>query len=61
MGEVGAGLPTPKIIYRQHGPASRGNHFGGRIVQARRQFILTNGEALQRSRWRKRSTTISES
>src|SRR6187455_660617 len=27
-------LADVKVIYRQHGPPSRGNHFGGRIVQA---------------------------
>jgi glucose/arabinose dehydrogenase len=33
------------VIYRQHGPASRGNHFGGRIVQAPDgNLFLTNGE-----------------
>ena len=33
------------VIYRQHGPASRGNHFGGRIVQgADGNLFLTNGE-----------------
>jgi aldose sugar dehydrogenase len=33
------------VIYRQHGPASRGNHFGGRIVQAGDgNLFLTNGE-----------------
>jgi glucose/arabinose dehydrogenase len=34
-----------KVIYRQHGPPSRGNHFGGRIVQvADGTLFLTNGE-----------------
>lgn len=34
-----------KVIYRQHGPASRGNHFGGRIVQsADGTLFVTNGE-----------------
>jgi glucose/arabinose dehydrogenase len=34
-----------KVIYRQHGPPSRGNHFGGRIVQAADgTLFLTNGE-----------------
>jgi glucose/arabinose dehydrogenase len=33
------------VIYRQHGPASRGNHFGGRIVQsATRYLFISNGE-----------------
>ena len=33
------------VIYRQHGPASRGNHFGGRIAQAADgNLFLTNGE-----------------
>jgi glucose/arabinose dehydrogenase len=34
-----------KVIYRQHGPPSRGSHFGGRIVQAADgTLFLTNGE-----------------
>ena len=38
-------LTDLKIIYRQYGPASRGNHFGGRIVQDRDgNLFLTNGE-----------------
>jgi glucose/arabinose dehydrogenase len=38
-------LADVKIIYRQHGPASHGNHFGGRIVQASDgNLFLTNGE-----------------
>ena len=38
-------LADVKVIYRQHGPASRGNHFGGRIVQAADgTLFLTNGE-----------------
>jgi glucose/arabinose dehydrogenase len=38
-------LADVTIIYRQQGPASRGNHFGGRIVQARDgNIFLTNGE-----------------
>ena len=33
------------VIYRQHGPASRGQHFGGRIAQgADGNLFLTNGE-----------------
>ncbi|MBI3703099.1 MAG: PQQ-dependent sugar dehydrogenase [Rhizobiales bacterium] len=33
------------VIYRQHGPASSGNHFGGRIVQAGDgNLFLSNGE-----------------
>ncbi len=33
------------VIYRQHGPASRGNHFGGRIAQSPDgNLFLTNGE-----------------
>jgi len=43
-GEV-PGLSDVTVIYRQHGPASRGNHFGGRIVQAGDgNLFLTNGE-----------------
>jgi glucose/arabinose dehydrogenase len=39
------GLADLKVIYRQHGPASRGNHFGGRIVQsADGNLFVTNGE-----------------
>lgn len=38
-------LTDVKVIYRQHGPPSRGNHFGGRIVQAADgTLFLTNGE-----------------
>jgi glucose/arabinose dehydrogenase len=38
-------LGDVKVIYRQHGPPSRGNHFGGRIVQAADgTLFLTNGE-----------------
>ena len=38
-------LADVKVIYHQHGPASRGNHFGGRIVQAADgTLFLTNGE-----------------
>ena len=38
-------LEDVKIIYRQHGPPSRGNHFGGRIAQAADgNLFLTNGE-----------------
>ena len=38
-------LTGVKVIYRQHGPPSRGNHFGGRIVQAADGMLfLTNGE-----------------
>jgi glucose/arabinose dehydrogenase len=38
-------LTDLRVIYRQHGPASRGNHFGGRIVQARDgNLFVTNGE-----------------
>jgi glucose/arabinose dehydrogenase len=33
------------VIYRQHGPASRGNHFGGRIVQSNTGYLfISNGE-----------------
>jgi len=33
------------VIYRQHGPASRGQHFGGRIAQgADGNLFLSNGE-----------------
>ncbi|MSO67437.1 MAG: PQQ-dependent sugar dehydrogenase [Pseudolabrys sp.] len=39
------GLTDVKVIYRQHGPASRGGHFGGRIAQgADGHLFLTNGE-----------------
>ena len=39
------GLTDLKVIYRQHGPLSRGGHFGGRIVQgADGNLFLTNGE-----------------
>ncbi len=38
-------LADVKVIYRQHGPASRGNHFGSRIVQASDgNLFVTNGE-----------------
>ena len=38
-------LTDLKVIYRQHGPASRGSHFGGRIAQgADGNLFLTNGE-----------------
>ena len=38
-------LDDVKVIYRQEGPASRGNHFGGRIAQsADGNIFLTNGE-----------------
>ena len=38
-------LTNLRVIYRQHGPASRGNHFGGRIVQTRDgNLFVTNGE-----------------
>lgn len=38
-------LDDVKVIYRQEGPASRGNHFGGRIAQAADgNIFLTNGE-----------------
>jgi aldose sugar dehydrogenase len=38
-------LTDVKVIYRQHGPASRGNHFGSRIVQASDgNLFVTNGE-----------------
>jgi glucose/arabinose dehydrogenase len=38
-------LTGVKVIYRQQGPASSGNHFGGRIVQgADGNLFLTNGE-----------------
>ena len=39
------GLADLKVIYRQEGPASSGNHFGGRIVQAADgNLFVTNGE-----------------
>jgi glucose/arabinose dehydrogenase len=38
-------LSGVSVIYRQHGPASRGNHYGGRIVQsATRYLFISNGE-----------------
>lgn len=38
-------LAEVRVIYRQYGPASRGNHFGGRIVQAPDgTLFITNGE-----------------
>lgn len=38
-------LDDVKVIYRQEGPASRGGHFGGRIVQAADgNLFVTNGE-----------------
>ncbi|MGC2746768.1 MAG: PQQ-dependent sugar dehydrogenase [Pseudolabrys sp.] len=38
-------LADVKVVYRQHGPASRGNHFGSRIVQANDgNLFVTNGE-----------------
>ena len=38
-------LADMKVIYRQHGPASHGYHFGSRIVQAGDgTLFLTNGE-----------------
>ncbi len=38
-------LTDVKVIYRQQGPPSRGNHFGGRIAQsADGNLFLTNGE-----------------
>ncbi len=38
-------LAELKVIYRQYGPPSRGNHFGGRIVQdTDGNLFLTNGE-----------------
>lgn len=38
-------LVDVKVIYRQHGPASNGNHFGSRIVQASDgNLFVTNGE-----------------
>ena len=38
-------LADVKVVYRQHGPASRGKHFGSRIVQANDgNLFVTNGE-----------------
>ena len=38
-------LTDVKVIYRQYGPASHGNHFGSRIVQATDgTLFVTNGE-----------------
>jgi glucose/arabinose dehydrogenase len=38
-------LNDVKVIYRQHGPASRGNHFGGRIVHSNTGYLfVSNGE-----------------
>jgi aldose sugar dehydrogenase len=38
-------LADIKVIYRQQGPPSRGNHFGGRIAQSSDgNLFLTNGE-----------------
>ncbi|MDI1344939.1 MAG: PQQ-dependent sugar dehydrogenase [Pseudolabrys sp.] len=38
-------LADVKVIYRQHGPASRGNHFGGRIVHSNTGYLfVSNGE-----------------
>jgi aldose sugar dehydrogenase len=38
-------LTDVKVIYRQHGPPSHGNHFGSRIVQATDgTLFVTNGE-----------------
>ena len=38
-------LAEVKVIYRQRGPASRGEHFGSRIVQASDgNLFVTNGE-----------------
>jgi aldose sugar dehydrogenase len=38
-------LADVNVIYRQHGPPSRGGHFGGRLVQASDgNLFLTNGE-----------------
>ena len=45
--ELGAtpALSAVKVIYRQQGPASRGNHFGGRIAQsADGNLFVSNGE-----------------
>jgi aldose sugar dehydrogenase len=39
------GLTDVKVIYRQYGPPSHGNHFGSRIVQATDgTLFVTNGE-----------------
>jgi glucose/arabinose dehydrogenase len=39
------GLADLKVIYRQYGPPSSGNHFGSRIVQASDgTLFITNGE-----------------
>ena len=39
------GLADVKVIYRQHGPASRGNHFGGRVTQSADGYLfVSNGE-----------------
>ena len=41
----GPQLADVKVIYRQQGPASHGNHFGSRIVQASDgTLFVTNGE-----------------
>jgi aldose sugar dehydrogenase len=38
-------LADVRVIYRQQGPASRGEHFGSRIVQANDgNLFVTNGE-----------------
>ena len=38
-------LTDVKVIYRQHGPPSHGNHFGSQIVQATDgTLFVTNGE-----------------
>ena len=38
-------LTDLKVVYRQHGPPSQGNHFGSRIVQAiDGTLFVTNGE-----------------
>ena len=38
-------LTDLKVVYRQHGPPSQGNHFGSRIVQATDgTLFVTNGE-----------------
>ncbi|HEY0299778.1 MAG TPA: PQQ-dependent sugar dehydrogenase [Rhizomicrobium sp.] len=38
-------LAAVKVIYQQQGPASRGNHFGGRIAQgADGNLFVSNGE-----------------
>jgi len=42
---AGDTLTGVKVIYRQHGPASRGNHFGGRIVHSNTGYLfVSNGE-----------------